>query len=201
MLLDEFDAIAKVRDDPHELGEIKRVVNTLLQCIDARATLGFTIAITNHEALLDPAVWRRFDIRIEVPPPNLEARELILRSRLPDNPIDATRMRFLAWLMDDGTGSDLEKLADFLRRQLAIRKNDFDFFQVLGSYVRLSARQEDGPRRPLLAGPPEELARALVRDPEQPFNQEQLATLFGRTQSTISRWVQKARNLEGAANE
>lgn len=39
-LLDEFDAVTKLRDDPHELGEIKRVVNTLLQCIDSRADIG-----------------------------------------------------------------------------------------------------------------------------------------------------------------
>lgn len=62
LLLDEFDAIAKVRDDPHEVGEIKRVVNTLLQCLDQRNQLGITIAITNHDQLLDTAIWRRFDI-------------------------------------------------------------------------------------------------------------------------------------------
>lgn len=198
LLLDEFDAIAKLRDDPHELGEIKRVVNTLLQCIDARAVWGFTIAITNHEALLDPAVWRRFDIRIEVPQPSFSVREAILAGRLTDDKLDGPKLRFLAWLMDGASGSDLEKLTDFLKRQIAIRKADFDFFQVLGSYVRLSAKQEGGTRRELLSGTAEELVHALASEPEQPFNQEQLAILFGRTQSTISRWIKKERNPEGA---
>ena len=34
LFLDEFDAIAKARDDRHELGELKRVVNSLLQNLD-----------------------------------------------------------------------------------------------------------------------------------------------------------------------
>ena len=48
LLLDEFDAIAKMRDDPQEVGEIKRVVNALLQNLDTRRDVGFTIGITNH---------------------------------------------------------------------------------------------------------------------------------------------------------
>ena len=61
-----------------EIGEIKRVVNTLLQSLDARNGSGITIAATNHEHLLDAAVWRRFDSRIELPKPQAEAREDLL---------------------------------------------------------------------------------------------------------------------------
>src|SRR5215207_5227651 len=52
LLLDEFDALAKMRDDPHEVGEIKRVVNALLQNLDSRQDLGVTLGITNHPGLL-----------------------------------------------------------------------------------------------------------------------------------------------------
>ena len=55
LLLDEFDAVAKLRDDPQEVGEIKRVVNSLLQNLDARSELGIMIGITNKQKLLDPA--------------------------------------------------------------------------------------------------------------------------------------------------
>lgn len=65
LLLDEFDALAKLRDDPQEIGEIKRVVNTLLQNLDQRRNFGITIAITNHDRLLDPAVWRRFETHLQ----------------------------------------------------------------------------------------------------------------------------------------
>jgi SpoVK/Ycf46/Vps4 family AAA+-type ATPase len=61
LLLDEFDAIARLRDDDGQHSEFKRVVNSLLQLIDKFAGPGFVIAATNHERQLDPAIWRRFD--------------------------------------------------------------------------------------------------------------------------------------------
>ncbi len=79
LFLDEFDAIAKARDDSNEVGELKRVVNSLLQNIDEFNKESILIAATNHEKLLDPAVWRRFTNKIEVPyPSNKEVEELIL---------------------------------------------------------------------------------------------------------------------------
>lgn len=69
LFLDEFDAIAKARDDQHELGELKRVVNSLLQNIDDYCRDGILIAATNHHELLDNAIWRRFQSVIEIPRP------------------------------------------------------------------------------------------------------------------------------------
>lgn len=66
LFLDEFDAIAKARDDQHELGELKRVINSLLQNIDAFSSNNILIAATNHPELLDKAIWRRFNHVIEV---------------------------------------------------------------------------------------------------------------------------------------
>jgi AAA+ superfamily predicted ATPase len=78
LFLDEFDAIAKARDDSHELGELKRVVNSLLQNIDDFAQEGILIAATNHSNMLDTAVWRRFQTIIELPlPENEEIRRYI----------------------------------------------------------------------------------------------------------------------------
>ena len=78
LFLDEFDAIAKARDDAHELGELKRVVNSLLQNIDDFSQEGILIAATNHAQMLDSAVWRRFQTVIELPKPgNDEIRRFI----------------------------------------------------------------------------------------------------------------------------
>ena len=66
LFLDEFDAIAKARDDAHELGELKRVINSLLQNIDGMNTDSVLIAATNHPEMLDSAVWRRFVQVVEV---------------------------------------------------------------------------------------------------------------------------------------
>lgn len=66
LFLDEFDAIAKARDDGHEMGELKRVINSLLQNIDIFSQNNILIAATNHPELLDKAIWRRFNTVIEV---------------------------------------------------------------------------------------------------------------------------------------
>lgn len=60
-LFDEFDAIGKERSDPSEHGELRRVVNAFLQMMDAFSGRSLLIAATNHERLLDSAIWRRFD--------------------------------------------------------------------------------------------------------------------------------------------
>lgn len=197
LLLDEFDAVAKLRDDPHELGEIKRVVNTLLQCIDNRSDNGFTIAITNHESLLDPAIWRRFDLRISVPKPNATTRYEILRRQFHSFDFDETHLRLLAWLTDEKSGSDIEKLSDFLRRQRAIRKGGFDFLEAVRGYVRMSASETESTNRLAIFDESEKLSRALANDRLTPFSQEQLASIFCCNQSTISRWLKKDHAPQG----
>ncbi len=73
LFLDEFDSIAKARDDQYELGELKRVVNSLLQNIDEFIKDNILIAATNHHDLLDKAIWRRFNSIIEIPKPDSES--------------------------------------------------------------------------------------------------------------------------------
>jgi len=65
VLFDEFDAISKERAAEDEHGELKRVVNTALQLFDDYRGKSILIAATNHEAMLDSAVWRRFDEVLE----------------------------------------------------------------------------------------------------------------------------------------
>ncbi|MBK9617764.1 MAG: AAA family ATPase [Candidatus Obscuribacter sp.] len=70
LLIDEVDAVGKTRDDPNDVGELKRVVNTLLQAMDNFVgNQSILIAATNHEYVLDAALWRRFDDAIEFPLP------------------------------------------------------------------------------------------------------------------------------------
>ena len=71
LFLDEFDAIAKERGDIHDIGEVKRVVSTLLLKIDELPSYVVIIGASNHPELLDRAVWRRFQLRVEVPGPDL----------------------------------------------------------------------------------------------------------------------------------
>lgn len=72
LFLDEFDVVAKLRDDKNELGELKRVVNSLIQNIDTFSNDSILIAATNHQELLDPAIWRRFTTVITLDKPQKE---------------------------------------------------------------------------------------------------------------------------------
>lgn len=79
LLFDEIDAVAKNRDDRNDVGELKRVVNSLLQAMDAfTSTESIIIAASNHQYLLDPAIWRRFDEIVRFPLPTLTERQQYL---------------------------------------------------------------------------------------------------------------------------
>lgn len=78
LFLDEFDALAKRRDDHRDVGELRRVVNVLLQAVDHWKAPSLLIAATNHPQLVDPAMFRRFDIHVEFPNVSKELAEKTL---------------------------------------------------------------------------------------------------------------------------
>lgn len=69
LFFDEFETLGKERGDTHETGEIKRVVSSLLMQIDELPDYVVVIVASNHPELLDRAVWRRFQLRLELPLP------------------------------------------------------------------------------------------------------------------------------------
>lgn len=82
VLFDEFDALAKERGDSSEHGELKRVVNAVLQMLDAYDGKSLLIAATNHEGIMDTAIWRRFDEVLVFDPPNAEQIRRLLEIKL-----------------------------------------------------------------------------------------------------------------------
>lgn len=89
LFFDEFDALGKERGDTHETGEIKRVVSFLLMQLDQLPAYVLTVAATNHAELLDRAVWRRFQLRLNFPAPDakmLEAYINMLLNGWPERP-------------------------------------------------------------------------------------------------------------------
>lgn len=80
-LFDEFDAVAQRRADERDVGEMRRIVTSFLQLIDADRSASLVIAATNHANLLDPAVFRRFDIQVpfEMPASSQLAELLALK--------------------------------------------------------------------------------------------------------------------------
>ena len=70
VLFDEFEAIGKERDDRQDVGELKRVVASMLLQMDQAPSVTVIAAATNHPEMLDRAAWRRFQIRLELERPS-----------------------------------------------------------------------------------------------------------------------------------
>lgn len=137
LFFDEFDALGKERGDEHETGEIKRVVNSLLLNIDALPSYVVVVGASNHPELLDRAVWRRFQVRVQLPAPDPAQVVQWLRK--------FERQSELTLGIDDGAAK--EQLAGL-------------------SYAELEEFCRDIQRRVVLAGPeakPSSIARNVLR--------------------------------------
>ena len=65
LLLDELDALGKRRGNPLDVGELDRIVISLLQELEHAQPMGIVVATTNLADHLDEALWRRFDIAVQ----------------------------------------------------------------------------------------------------------------------------------------
>ena len=118
LFLDEMDAIAKLRDDRHELGELKRVVNTVLQGLDSLDHSVLVIGATNHPHLLDQAIWRRFPYKIELLPPDADIRAKLWEMFLKDDRETAgIDIDILTKVSAGLTGAEIEQVALAARRR------------------------------------------------------------------------------------
>jgi hypothetical protein len=191
LLLDEFDAIAKFRADPQEVGEIKRVVNTLLQSLDSRKTHGFTIGITNHESLLDPAVWRRFDIQVDIPRPSFEVMMQIIQRQLPPVVLNEPQIKLLAWTLEGGTGADVETLTRWMKKSYAVL-SDFEhkFLPAIQQFILLNGARVNAEKRPLLMGDQDNLFKELKQ--RLGLKVTDLAEISGQAKSTVSRAMKRS---------
>lgn len=120
LLFDEFDALAKRRDDATDLGELKRVVSVLLKELEEWRGPSVIIAATNHPALIDPAIFRRFDLSVTIENPDRAQTEAILRQHLGGAVSDDQAIGFAADLLQGSSGSALRQLAERIRRQLIL---------------------------------------------------------------------------------
>ena len=124
LFLDEFDVIAKMRDDKNELGELKRVVNSLLQNIDQFGPNSILIAATNHDQLLDPAVWRRFTTTLRIDLPDADGVEAILKLNLNgvknDIICDDKVSTMVREVFSKMSPSDMECVVSSVRRKVAL---------------------------------------------------------------------------------
>jgi hypothetical protein len=195
LLLDEFDALAKMRDDPQEIGEIKRVINTLLQNLDERTDIGITVAITNHDRLLDRAVWRRFENLIHLGEPDDAARAKLLSLFLKPMPPSTPIIRLITYVTQGRTGSDLRRLANAMKRYIALSGEQPEPKQQFVALREVLSRQPPTAR----VGPAELFVQNIeafigkaMQDPGFGVKQGDLAALLGVNQATISRYRKRA---------
>jgi SpoVK/Ycf46/Vps4 family AAA+-type ATPase len=126
LFLDEFDVVAKLRDDKHELGELKRVVNSLLQNMDDFSQNSILIAATNHHELLDSAVWRRFSKIITLEKPNKDEVVLLVKSFIKNsnsNVIDnGKKLELVALAFDGISHADVKTVVNNAIKKTIIKK-------------------------------------------------------------------------------
>jgi MoxR-like ATPase len=118
LLLDEFDALAKRRDDDTDIGELKRIVNVVLLELDRWPETSLLVAATNHFQLLDPAVGRRFDRQVDLQMPGLVERSLILQHLAADTELrEKAILSVVAETTEGMSGSDLTRMWRLVRRR------------------------------------------------------------------------------------
>jgi SpoVK/Ycf46/Vps4 family AAA+-type ATPase len=188
LFLDELDSLAKLRDDQHELGELKRVVVSLLQNVDSLGSETVLLAATNHEHLLDPAVWRRFayKLRLELPtlPSRIEMMRIFMRGYSLDDDLDA-----VATVSEGLTGADLKSLCEnALRLAVVSGLRDVPSAELFKAVVRirLSGNYEFSPDSTAQIAKVRDLGPSV-------FTMKRLATVFGTSESTICRRLNSKR--------
>jgi hypothetical protein len=199
LFLDEFDAIAKLRGDTQELGELKRVVNSFIQNLDALGPQSIILAATNHEELLDSAVWRRFVYRLALgyPPPDLRRqmwndflRPLDFRDR---------DLELLVDLSEGFSGSDIQEVSRRLhRRRITTQQAPElkDAFLVLQN-IGIGEGRERRFLSALRGMNVDAIARALRDRNEKLYSHAALAHLLGVSKATAYRRTLKGGKQRG----
>lgn len=138
LLLDEFDSIAKRRDDERDVGELKRLVTVLLQAIDEWPSTSLLVAATNHPELLDPAVWRRFDLELDFKNPSEPAIVQFLRAE----GISVTAATELAAIYAGSSYADLRRSVQSAKKAAILSDRPFEEVLAEEGLTSMAALQE-----------------------------------------------------------
>jgi len=137
LFFDEFETLGKERGDLQETGEIKRVVSSLLLQIDSLPSYVTVVAATNHPELLDRAVWRRFQIKLELPKPSTSG--LIKWLEEYENNIKVPFDYGLDTLSKHLKGynfSEVEEFAKTIYRQYVLEQPEGDMKKIVSSVLK-----------------------------------------------------------------
>lgn len=187
LFLDEFDAIAKVRDDKHEMGELKRVVVSLLQNIDKLDNGVILIAASNHPHLLDPAIWRRFTYRFEIGLPRKPARQEMFHALLKEH-IKNLDSEILSAVSEGMTGAEIKLVCESaIRRSIVFNKGNLNIESILSVLAGYILEKNNVP-------PEDKDAQIQTIRKYNPkvFTYERLSEMFNVSTGSLSKMFQEA---------
>lgn len=190
LFLDEFDAIAKARDDNNELGELKRVVNSLLQNVDNLNRDSLLIAATNHDYLLDSAVWRRFDYRLEIELPDRKAIKEMIPLFL-GNSINITEKELneLSYVFQGLSGANIEEIIKKTIRVAVIENNEIT---IHGIYEELFTFKKIVPQNDLSNREVLKIKAKFLRSiDERIFSLQIIANILCSSKTTIQKLLKE----------
>lgn len=190
LFLDEFDAIAKARDDNNELGELKRVVNSLLQNVDSMGSGSLLVAATNHDNLLDTAVWRRFDYKLKIELPDIDAilKMIDLFSKKKHNLSEKEKYEF-AIATEGLSGANIEEIITKAIRNAVINNkpiNKQGFYEELFLFKGIIPQNYENEKQLL------RIKSQFLREiNEKVFSLQRIADILGSSKSTISKLIKE----------
>lgn len=178
LLLDELDAVAKRRDDATEIGELKRLVTVLLQEIDSWPEGSLLIAATNHGNLLDPAVWRRFEVVLDFPLPDVKALKVGIQTFLGEAAMDDALVDLLSRLYQGETLSFIEREMFRARRISAVHGVELSevLLRTVKDRFKTMPASERGPA-----------AARMLKD--ERLSQRQVSEMTGVSRDTLRKYA------------
>ena len=185
LFLDEFDAIAKLRDDQHEQGELKRVVVSLLQNIDFLDSGTILLAATNHPHLLDPAVWRRFAYKLEIGLPSAPIRAQMFSYFLGDL-VNRKQVPIFASASEPLSGSMVREACDGAARDAVLEGQSRVSTTNVLKRILTCQHISTSPN-----GNSDECIRKARAVSSKAFTYERLSAIYGRSTGYISNLLTK----------
>lgn len=198
LFLDEFDALAKSRDDGREVGELKRVVNTILQCIDFADPRMAIVAATNHASLLDPAVWRRFPYKLGLELPDADLRATLWEFYL-QIPSTSEIPTVLSKISKGLSGSDIADVSLAARRSALLASTTVHIPGVVRALVDLRTLGHGLPDVAPIEGP---VKVRLWKQVQEIFGlvPAEIACLWSTTRQNVEKQVKVVRRGRGDTN-
>lgn len=195
VFFDEFDALAKDRSDSSDVGEVRRLVNVILQQLDRWPAGGLLLAATNHGSLLDSAVQRRFDASVQFGMPT-ETERLCLLSQnevLAHAKVTSSQLELLAVVSEGWSHAELETWVSRTIRRAASDRLDEEM-DIIGALLEGASETA----RQVIQGEPALRARLAVYASEQlHWSNRHIADWLGVTHPTIASDLRRIRATKG----